>query len=157
MRILSAELHLFIAHPAAKDIPQHELESRTLTLSGVDRLSDKLTYKQTFQIKGHFQEGPLFSQFHGQFGIADIIGYDECGPEDPHGSTKRLLNHAEFWRVFGQQGLPKGRRHEREGRGLQCIAISGEGKALVDLHNTDGGTPSPGELLESILHAIIGK
>ncbi|KAF8486617.1 hypothetical protein F5888DRAFT_1761519, partial [Russula emetica] len=26
----------------------------------------------------------------------------------------------------------------------------------VDLDNPDGGTPSPGELLESILHAIIG-
>jgi hypothetical protein len=157
MRILSAGLHLFIAYPAAKDIPQHELESRMLTLSGVDHLPDKLTYKQTFQIKGHSQEGPLFSQFHGQFGIADIIGYDECGPEDPHGSVRRLFNDVEFWRVFGRQDLPKCRRHERERRGLQCIALSGEGKALVDLHNPDGGTPSPGELLECILHAIIGK
>jgi hypothetical protein len=98
-----------------------------LTLSGVDHLPDKLTYKQTFQIKGHSQEGPLFSQFYGQFGIADIIGY-ECGPEDPHGSTRRLLNDVEFCRVFGQQDLPKGRRHERERRGPQCIAISGEGR-----------------------------
>ena len=88
---------------------------------------------------------------------ADVIGYHDCGTEDPHGSTKRLLNGAEFWRVFDQQDLPEGRRHGPEERGLQCIVLSGEGKALVDLHNTDGGTPSPGELLESILHAIIGK
>ena len=69
------------------------------------------------------------------------------------------MNDAEFWRVFGQQGLAEGRRYEPEEslRGLQCIVLSGEGKALVDLHNKDGGTPSPGELLESILHAIIGK
>jgi hypothetical protein len=123
-----------------------------LTLSGVDHLPDRLTYKQTYQIKGQSQEGLLFSQFYGQFGIADILGYHECGPEDPHGSTRRLLNGAEFWGVFGQDV-----RHEPQERGLQCIAIAGEGKALVDPDNTDGGTPSPGELLESILHAIIGK
>ena len=128
-----------------------------LTLSGVDHLPDELTYKQTYQIKGNSQEGPLFSQFNGQFGIADVIGYYDCEPEDPHGSTRHLLNDAEFWRVFEQQDLPEGRRHGPEERGLQCIVLSGEGKALVDLHNTDGGTPSPGELLESILHAIIGE
>ena len=128
-----------------------------LTLSRVDCLPNKITYKQTYQIKGHSQEGPLFSQFNGQFGIADIIGYHECGPEDPHGSTKHLLNDAKFWRVFEQQDLPEGTRHEPEERGLHCIALSGEGKALIDLDDTDGGTPPPGELLESILHAIIGK
>jgi hypothetical protein len=128
-----------------------------LTLSGVDHLPDEFTYKQAYQIKGPSQEGPLFSQFHGQFGIADIIGYHECGPEDPHGSTRRLLDHADFWNVFRQQDLPGGRHCKPEDRGLHCIALSGEGKALIDLDNTDGGTPSPGELLESILHAIIGK
>jgi hypothetical protein len=122
-------------------------------LSGVDHLPDRLIYKQTYQIKGRSREGPLLSQFYGQFGIADVIGYYECGPEDPHGSTSRLLNDAKFWGVFGQPD----RGHEPEERGLQCIATSGEGKALVDPNNTNGGTPSPGELLESILHAIIGK
>ena len=157
MRILSAGLHLFITYLAAKDIPQHKLVSRMLTLSGVDHLPDKLIYKQTYQVKGHSQEGPLFSQFYGQFGIADIVGYHDCGIEDPHCSKKRLLNDAEFWSVFGQLDLLEGRRHEPEERRLQCIAHSGEGKALVDIHNTDGGTPSPCELLESILHGIIGK
>jgi len=128
-----------------------------LTLSGVDHIPDWLTYKRTYQIKGHSQEGLLLSQFNGQFGIADVIGYHDCGTEDPHGSTRRLLNGAEFWRVFEQQDLPEGRRHEPEERELPCIALSGEGKVFVDLYNTDGGTPSPGELLESILHAIIGK
>jgi hypothetical protein len=118
-------------------------------------LPDRLTYKLTYQIKGHSQEGPLFSQFNGQFGIADIIGYHECGTEDPHGSTSRLLNGAEFWEVFKKKDLP-GRRHEPEDRVLQCIALSGEGQAFVDLHNSNGGTPSPVELLETILHAIIG-
>ena len=152
MRILSGGLHLFIAYPATKSTPPFELKSRLLTTPVVDILPDELAYKQTYQIKGHSQEGPLFSRFYGQFGIADIIGYHECGTEDPHGSTRRLFNEAECWRVFGQQDL-----HEPEERGLQCIALSGEGKSLVDLNNSDGGTPSPGELLESILHAIIGK
>ena len=133
------------------------MESRTLTLTpGLNCLPDKLTYKLTYQIKGRSHEGPLFSQFSGQFGLADVIGYSECGPEDPHGSTSRLLNGAEFWNVFDEKDHPESRR-EPEEIGLQCIALSGEGKALVDLHDTDGGTPSPGELLESILHAIIGK
>ena len=64
--------------------------------SGVDRLPDKFTCKLTYQVEGHSQEGPLFSQFNGQFGIADVIGYHNCGPEEPHGSTGRLLNGAEF-------------------------------------------------------------
>jgi hypothetical protein len=143
---------LFIAYPAV-DTVSHDMESRMLTLSGVDRLPDKLTLKQTYQIKGHSQEGPLFSQFTGQFGIADVIGYHECGTEDPHGSTMRLLNGAQYWNIFG----PQDRGREPEDRGLHCIALSGEGQALVDLNNTDGGTPSPSDLLESILHAIIGK
>ena len=133
------------------------LESRMLTLSaGVYQLPDSFTYKLTYQVKGHSQEGPLFSKFNGQFGIADVIGYYNCGPEDPHGSTLRLSNGAKFWKVFNQKGV----HHEPElpeERGLQCIALSGEGVALVDLHIKEGGTPSPGELLESILHAIIGK
>ncbi|KAF8491081.1 hypothetical protein F5888DRAFT_1078011 [Russula emetica] len=140
---------------AMEDTPPQELESRMLTLS-VDHLPDKITYKQTYQIKGSSHEGPLLSQFNGQFGIADVIGYYECGPEDPRGTTRSFSKNAEFWNVFGKQDLPEGGRHEPEERELQCIALSGEGKALIDLDNPDGGTPSPGELLESILHAIIG-
>jgi len=94
------------------------------------------------------------SQFYGKFGIADVIGHHECGTEDPHGSTRRLSNDAEYWGVFN---FPECESLEPEERGLQCIAISGEGKALLDLDNKDGGTPSPAELLESILHAIIGE
>ena len=150
-----------IVHPAAEsnDVP-HVLESRTMTLSGgVDGLPDKITCKQIYQVEGHSQEGPLFSQFNGQFGIADVIGYHNCGPEEPHGSTGRLLNGAEFWNIFDRQDLARfpGGRPQPKGRGLQCIALSGDGKALIDLDVTDGGTPSPYELLESILHAIIGK
>ena len=131
-----------------------------MTLSGeVDRLPDKFACKQTYPVEGHSQEGPLFSQFNGQFGIADVIGYHICGPEEPHGSTGRLLNGAEFWNIFDEQDLARfpGGRPQPEERGLQCIALSGDGKALLDLDVTDGGTPSPSELLESILHAIIGK
>ena len=76
-----------------------------------------------------FPESQLFFELNGQFGITDVIGYHDYGTGDPHRSTTRLLNGAEFWRVFGQQDLPEGRPEER---GLQCIAFSGEGKALID-------------------------
>ena len=125
-------------------------------------------YKQNYPIKGHSQEGPLFSQLVGQFGIADVIGYYICGTEEPHGSTGPFLVNAEVWDVFNswidkgtnKRDLPEGRprRHcEHEERGLQCIALSTEGQALVDLRDEYGGTPSPGDLLETILHAIIGE
>ena len=152
MRILNAGFNLFIAYSAVNSTPR-DMESRVLTLSRIDRLPDKITYKQTYQIRGHSQEGPLFSQFTGRFGIADVIGYHECGIEDPHGSTMRLMNGAEYWNVLGSQDKSRAPGD----RGLHCIALSGGGRALVDLGDTDGGTPSPGDLLESILHAIIGK
>jgi hypothetical protein len=151
-----AGLHLCIAYPGTRDTPERELESRTLTLSGgVGSLPDKFTYKQAYPIQGHSQEGPLLSEFKGQFGIEDAIGYHNCDTEDPHGSTGRLFTGAKFWNVFDEKDLSEDRKPEE--RGLQCIALSGEGKALVDLDNADGGRPSPGVLLESILHAIIGE
>ena len=120
-------------------------------------MPNRFTYKQAYPIKGHSQEGPLFSQFNGRFGIADVIGYYNCGAKDPHGSMERLFTNAEFWNVFNNKDpdLPEDR--EPEMRALQCVALAGEGKALMDLDNADGGMPSPGELLESILHAIIGE
>lgn len=127
-----------------------------LTLSGVEHIPDRITYKETYSAKGRSQEGQLLSRFHGRFGLADVIGYHNCGPKDPHGSTRRFLNNAEVWRVFNLPNGDKGRCQPEE-RGLQCIAISGKGMPLVDPRITDGGTPSPGELLESILHGIIGK
>src|SRR6266852_2050006 len=75
-QILNAGLHLSITYPAAADIPQPDLESRTLSLSkGVTHIPDRLAYKQSYPIKGHSQEGPLFSQLVGQFGVTDVIGY----------------------------------------------------------------------------------
>jgi hypothetical protein len=156
MRILGAGLHLFIAYPVVPNIADHNMESRTLTLAqGISDLPDKLTYKLTYQVKGQSQEGLLLSEFNGYFGIADVIGYHDCGTEDPHGSTSRLSNSAEFWSLF-PQNLSGGSPPEPEDRGLQCIAFSAEGKAFLDV-DIEGGVPSPSELLESILHAIIGE
>ena len=168
MRFLSAGLRLFIAcSEGTKDLPDRDLKPRMLTLSeGVARLPDKLTYKQAYPIKGHSQEGPLFSQFVGQFGIADVIGYYVCGPNDSHGSTGPFFKGAEFWSVLedehrggggaNQQNKPISGRREPEDRGLYCIALSAGGQALLDLRDEKKGTPSPGELLETILHAMIG-
>jgi len=40
--------------------------------------------------------------------------------------------------VFDKKDLREDRKPEE--RGLQCIALAGERKPLVDLHNADGGT-----------------
>lgn len=129
--------------------------------NGTTRLPDKFIYKLAYPVKGRSHEGPLFSQFTGQFGIADVIGYHECGTEDPHGSTSRLLNGAKLWKIFESRAHPSTRNESEEPgpeeRGLQCIALTGKGEALIDLNNPEGGIPSPAELLESVLHAIIGK
>ena len=130
-------------------------------LTGATSLPSELTYKLTYQIKGdslESQEGPLFSQFKGQFGIADVVGDHVCGADDPHGSTSHLLEDAEIWTVlYNQKDLSNGipQDHKPEERTLHCMALSGEG--LLDVHDKDGGIPSPSELLESILHALIGK
>jgi hypothetical protein len=144
----------FSSHTQAAEPPGRELKSRTLTLSnGTDPMPDNFTYKQSYQIKGRSQEGLLLSKVNGQFGIADVIGYYNCA-EDPHGSMKRLFTKAEFWNVLKTKNLPEDPKPKE--RALQCIALAGEGKAL-DLNNLDAGRPSPGELLESILRAIIGE
>jgi hypothetical protein len=148
MRILGAGFRLFIAYTVARDIPVHNMVSRRLTLSpGTETLPDKLTYKLTYQVKGQSEEGPLLSGVNGQFGIADVLGYCVCETGDPHGSTSCLLP---------QNGLSEGSPPEPEERGQQCIAFSADGKAFLDA-GTEGGIPSPGELLETILHAIIGE
>jgi len=119
--------------------------------NGINSLPDQITYKVSYPVEGRSQEGPLFSKFVGQFGIADVVGYHICGPNEPHGSTRRLFRGAEFWSVLGGEGS------EPEERSQHCIAMSSRGRDLLDLREEQGGIPSPGELLEALLHAIIGK
>jgi hypothetical protein len=125
--------------------------SRTLLYSeGVTNLPDQLVLKQAYPIMGESQEGPLFSKLFGQFGIADVLAFCSCQPEEPHGSTDAFFQNAIYWDVFGAGD------YTPERRGLQCIAFPASGQPLLDL-GEDGGIPSPGDLLETILHAIIGK
>ena len=128
------------------------LRSQELTLSnGINSLPDQMTYKVSYPVEGRALEGPLFSKFVGQFGIADVVGYHMCGPDEPHGSTRRLFRGAEFWSVLGGDG------HEPEERSQHCIALSSRGRDLLDLREKQRGIPSPRELLETLLHAIIGE
>jgi hypothetical protein len=143
------------------------MPSQTISHSnGIISLPNKLVYKMSYPIKGQSQEGLLLSRVFNQFGIADTLGFHSCGPKEPHGSTEPFFKGAIFWSIFkdkhqkheeadehlGEHSYPK-----PEERGLQCIALTGGGQSLLDLGNKDGGIPSPGELLETILHAIIGK
>ena len=128
------------------------LQSQELALSdGINSLPDQMTYKVSYPVEGRALEGPLFSKFVGQFGIADVVGYHICGPDEPHGSTRRLFRGAEFWSVLGGDG------REPEERSQQSIALSSGGQDLLDLGEKQRGIPSPRELLETLLHAITGE
>jgi hypothetical protein len=125
--------------------------TRQLTLANnAVHLPDRITYKVSYPIEARAQEGQLLSRFVGHFGIADVVGFHVCGPDEPHGSTQRIFQNAEFWNVFG------GVDREPEKRSQQCIAMSPGGRSLLDLE-AEGGIPSPCELLDTILHAIIGE
>jgi len=142
------------AHAACttnSDTPVADLVSRTLSLSrGTVVLPDDMTYKVSYPIEGYSQEGQLLSRFVGKFGIADVVGYHICGTDEPHGKTQPLFRSAERWAIFGGEGCGPEKRPQ------QCIAMSTSGRSLLDLKD-EGGIPSPTELLETILHAIIGE
>jgi hypothetical protein len=122
---------------------------------GVTALPNKVVVKLTYPIKGHSQEGPLFSQFFGQFGIGDVLGFYNCSSEEPHGSTSLFSKNAQYWNILDNKEQED--HHGPEERGLQCLVLSAEGQSLIDLNNKVNGIPSPADLLETILHAIIGK
>lgn len=148
-----SEHHLRITYPAQSNVAHIPpgLASRNLTYSeGVTNLPDQLVLKQAYPIRGESQEGLLFSSLFGQFGIANVLGFCSCQPAEPHGSTEPFFVNATYWSIFKQGD------YTPENRGLQCIAFSANGQPLLDL-DENGGIPPPGELLETILHAIIGK
>ena len=130
------------------------LRSRTLMLADrVTALPDQIVYKLFYQTEGHTFEGPLFSKFLGQFGIIDIVGFQMCSPEEPFGSTEHLIRNGSSWDFA--QGVSSSGTPEK--RYLHCTAMSLECLRLLDISNEEAGIPTPGELLETILHAMIGK
>ena len=128
------------------------LQSRTLILADlVTALPDRIVYKLSYQTEGHTFEGALFSKFFGQFGIIDVVGFQKCGSEEPFCSTEYLIRNEEFWGFNqGGSGVP-------EKRLLHCTAMSLECLRLLDMSNEEVGIPTPVELLETILHAMIGE
>ncbi len=135
----------------AQDNPVN-LRSRTLMLAGgVTQLPDRIVYKLSYQTEGHTFEGPLFSGFLGQFGIVDVVGFQLCAPEEPFGNTEYLIRNGSLWNFTqGVTGTPEKRR-------LHCTAMSFECLPLLDTSDKEAGIPTPTELLETILHAMIGK
>ena len=147
--------HLFITFVACGDsIPN--LQSRPISYSeGVTALPNKVVVKLTYPIKGRSQEGPLFSAFFGQFGIGDILGFYNCSSEEPHGSTAPFSRNAWYWNILDNKEQED--HHGPEERGLQCLVLSAEGQSLIDLDENGNRIPSPADLLETILHAMIGE
>ena len=96
------------------------LRSRTLELAnGVTELPDRMVYKLSYQAEGHIFEGPLFSQFLGQFGIVDVVWFQICDPEEPFGNTGYLIRNGSFWNFTQGQGVAG----TPEKRHLHCTAM----------------------------------
>lgn len=142
------------------------LQSRKLTcVDKVSELPEKLVYKLSYRPKGRPSEGSLFSGFCGQFGIVDIIGFCICSPEDIFGSTEHHISNAVFLPLSADKNK-KGdkkdngekRTPEPEVRYLHCTAMALEGLRLLDISDSDTTTIlTPPELVETILHSIIGE
>ncbi|KAH9179614.1 hypothetical protein EDB89DRAFT_496106 [Lactarius sanguifluus] len=112
-----------------------------------------MVYKLSYQTEGHTLEGSLLSGSLGQFGIVDVIGSYNCTPEasEPFGSIAQHVKNCTFWKL-SKDGAEKG---TPENRYLHCVAMALEGLPLLDTSDKEVGIPSPAELLESILHAMI--
>ena len=115
------------------------------------QLPEKMVYKLSYQKLGRPSEGALFSGFSRQFGIVDIVGYHVCSTE-PFGSTAHLFTNPRCLKLGKKSpiGSP-------EYRYLHCTAMGLEGLPLLDISDTKSGIPTPTELLETILHSMIGK
>ncbi|KAH9009970.1 hypothetical protein EDB85DRAFT_2298298 [Lactarius pseudohatsudake] len=129
--------------------------SRWLTLpDGVTELPKKMVYKFSYQTEGHSPEGDLLSGSGslGQFGIVDIVGSYICTSEDaPFGSTAHHVRNSTFWPLCNQSV-----ERSPDNRYLHCTAMALEGLPLLYTSDIEAGISSPAELLESILHAMIG-
>jgi len=109
-----------------------------------------MVYELSYQTEGHTSEGQLFSASRGQFGIVDVIGFHICGQEERFGNTEYLIRNGSFWDLTqGGSGTP-------EKKYLHCTAMSFECLPLLDPFDKEAGIPSPADLVETILHAMIG-
>jgi hypothetical protein len=129
------------------------LRSRELTLvDGVPQFPEKMVYKMSYQIEGHPSEGIFFSGFHGHFGVVDLVGFHVCSSEELFGSTASHFSNPRFLKLDDE--TPVG---IIERRYLHCTAMALEGLPLLDFPDNKDGLPKPAELLETILHSMIGE
>ncbi|KAH9081658.1 hypothetical protein EDB83DRAFT_2670046 [Lactarius deliciosus] len=129
------------------------LQSRELErVDGAARFPENLVYKLSYQTEERPSEGTLFSEFFGRFGIVDIVGYHTCSSREPFGTTAHHLSNARFWRL-GDDNADAG---TPEIRYLHCTAMGLEGLPLLDMSDEEAGIPTPVELMETILHSMIG-
>ena len=138
----------------AQDYPD-SLRSRELTcVDGVPQLPEKMVYKMSYQIEGHPSEGTFLSDFYGHFGVVDLVGFHVCSPEEPFGSTTHHFSNPHFLQLDGRSQGPVGTPERRR---LHCTAMALEGLPLLDFSDNEAGIPKPAELLETILHSMIGE
>jgi hypothetical protein len=111
-----------------------------------------MVYKLSYQTEGHPSEGTLFSGFFGQFGIVDIVGFHICSPEESFGCTAHHFSNPRFLKLVDDStdGTP-------EIKYLHCTAMSLEGVPLLEISDKQTGIPTPAELMETIIHSMIGE
>ena len=129
------------------------LRSRELTRIGTSPLPEKLVYKLSYQSEEHPSEGHLFTDFLGQFGVIDIIGYHTCTLLEPFGSTAHLFSNPHLWQPGQQTPVVASPEYKY----LHCTAMELEGLPLLNTLDPEVGIPTPAELVETIFHAMIGE
>ena len=105
----------------------------------------------SYQIKGRPSEGTFFSGLYGHFGVVDTVGFHVCSLDDHFGSTEYHFSNAISLQLDENSrfGIP-------EPRYIHCTAMALEGLPLLSFPDV-AGVPKPPELLETILHSIIGR
>ncbi|KAH9018200.1 hypothetical protein EDB83DRAFT_180246 [Lactarius deliciosus] len=129
--------------------------SRWLTLpDGVTELPENMVYKFSYQTEGHSPEGDLLSGSLGPVRNQSTSLAPTPGLQKKHPLARRRITSGirSFWPLSDQfvKRPPDNRFLALHPRWRF------EGLPLLYTSDTEAGIPSPAELLESILHAMIG-
>lgn len=134
-----------------QDYPASLKSWKLKRVNTVSQFPEEMIYKMSYQTTERPSEGDFFSRFNGHFGVVDVVGFHVCSPDDYFGSTSYHFSNASFLpfdkKSRVQVGIP-------EPRVLHCTAVALEGLPLLGFPDA---LPKPPELLESILHSMIGK
>ena len=140
---------------------QRKPENNALTCSNkiLDLLSNdvpsNLVVKDSWPLVGRNNEKAMYEAVQGLFGVPEVLtSYEVKGPDgNPHSTMRFLPARRKFWNIWTSVDYPApteaGTDPEPEERVQTRHLFKTEGQDLLDAR-------SPHELLEAILHAMIG-